>query len=183
MFTWKSALFVNVAWKANWFEIWESLRNLNGRLQMISFVGGYQINDNSNFAKEGLNFEMDHPLGLPKSWTFWNFWKESDIKDVCALGQLHSLIPPPLHFSSCFYGKHSLSWISDLTSWFFFMGKNQPEASEISEMDSGEKRLNELGYKQELRREMVLSFLIWILSAICSILLCCKICFIFFWLR
>lgn len=70
MFTWKSALFVNVAWKANWFEIWESLRNLNGRLQMISFVGGYQINDNSNFAKEGLNFEMDHPLGLPKSWTF-----------------------------------------------------------------------------------------------------------------
>jgi len=35
-------------------------------------------------------------------------------------------------------------------------------------MDSGEKRLNELGYKQELRREMVLPFsshmffLVWV---------------------
>lgn len=42
------------------------------------------------------------------------------------------------------------------------MGQNQPEILEIPEMDAGEKRLNELGYKQELRREMV-SFLIWIL--------------------
>ncbi|CAN0917497.1 Uncharacterized amino-acid permease C15C4.04c [Linum grandiflorum] len=31
-----------------------------------------------------------------------------------------------------------------------------PERGEIEEMDSGEKRLNELGYKQELRRQMTL---------------------------
>ncbi|CAN1316903.1 Amino-acid permease BAT1 homolog [Linum perenne] len=31
-----------------------------------------------------------------------------------------------------------------------------PEFREIQEMDSGEKRLNELGYKQELRRQMTL---------------------------
>ena len=30
----------------------------------------------------------------------------------------------------------------------------------LLEMDSGEKRLNELGYKQELRREMVIYLLI-----------------------
>ncbi|PRQ49498.1 putative amino acid/polyamine transporter I [Rosa chinensis] len=36
------------------------------------------------------------------------------------------------------------------------MGQNQVDASQIREMDSGEKRLNELGYKQELRREMTL---------------------------
>ncbi|KAM5577123.1 hypothetical protein ABKV19_007797 [Rosa sericea] len=36
------------------------------------------------------------------------------------------------------------------------MGQNQVDASQIQEMDSGEKRLNELGYKQELRREMTL---------------------------
>ncbi|BBH02489.1 bidirectional amino acid transporter 1 [Prunus dulcis] len=36
------------------------------------------------------------------------------------------------------------------------MVHNQVDASRIQEMDSGEKRLNELGYKQELRREMTL---------------------------
>lgn len=39
------------------------------------------------------------------------------------------------------------------------MGHDQPETPEtpeIAEMDSGEKRLHELGYKQELRREMTL---------------------------
>lgn len=36
------------------------------------------------------------------------------------------------------------------------MEYRQPEATQSQEMDSGEKRLNELGYKQELRREMVL---------------------------
>lgn len=33
----------------------------------------------------------------------------------------------------------------------------------VLEMDSGEKRLNELGYKQELRREMVISHFIAIM--------------------
>lgn len=47
-----------------------------------------------------------------------------------------------------------------------FIGKTQI----IQEMDSGEKRLNELGYKQELRREMVFSF---------SFLCFCF--FLFFW--
>ncbi|KAJ6289135.1 hypothetical protein OIU76_025020 [Salix suchowensis] len=36
------------------------------------------------------------------------------------------------------------------------MGNQRPEAAEVQEMDPGEKRLNELGYKQELRREMTL---------------------------
>lgn len=36
------------------------------------------------------------------------------------------------------------------------MVHNQVDASQIQEMDTGEKRLNELGYKQELRREMVI---------------------------
>ncbi|CAK7354716.1 unnamed protein product [Dovyalis caffra] len=36
------------------------------------------------------------------------------------------------------------------------MEYRQPEATQIQEMDPGEKRLNELGYKQELRREMTL---------------------------
>lgn len=36
------------------------------------------------------------------------------------------------------------------------MVNHQPEVPQITEMDSGEKRLNELGYKQELRREMTL---------------------------
>ncbi|KAF3439275.1 hypothetical protein FNV43_RR17551 [Rhamnella rubrinervis] len=36
------------------------------------------------------------------------------------------------------------------------MGHSQQEILQIPEMDSGEKRLNELGYKQELRREMTL---------------------------
>jgi hypothetical protein len=35
------------------------------------------------------------------------------------------------------------------------MGFRRPEAAQVQEMDPGEKRLNELGYKQELRREMV----------------------------
>lgn len=43
---------------------------------------------------------------------------------------------------------------------------------QISEMDSGEKRLNELGYKQELRREMVTIPLFGYLTTIC-------ICFFF----
>ncbi|KAK7846104.1 amino-acid permease bat1 [Quercus suber] len=34
--------------------------------------------------------------------------------------------------------------------------QQEPEVPQIPEMDSGEKRLNELGYKQELRREMTL---------------------------
>lgn len=41
------------------------------------------------------------------------------------------------------------------------MVHNQVDASRIQDMDSGEKRLNELGYKQELRREMVGNFFIW----------------------
>ncbi|CAN6567534.1 unnamed protein product [Malus baccata var. baccata] len=36
------------------------------------------------------------------------------------------------------------------------MVHNEVDASRIQEMDSGERRLNELGYKQELRREMTL---------------------------
>ncbi|CAN6576447.1 unnamed protein product [Malus baccata var. baccata] len=36
------------------------------------------------------------------------------------------------------------------------MAHNEVDASRIQEMDSGERRLNELGYKQELRREMTL---------------------------
>jgi len=36
------------------------------------------------------------------------------------------------------------------------MRNGQQEVPQIPEMDSGEKRLNELGYKQELRREMVI---------------------------
>ena len=37
----------------------------------------------------------------------------------------------------------------------------------MPEMDSGEKRLNELGYKQELRREMVTILLFGYLTTIC----------------
>lgn len=36
------------------------------------------------------------------------------------------------------------------------MEYRRPEAAQVEEMDPGEKRLNELGYKQELRREMTL---------------------------
>ena len=35
-------------------------------------------------------------------------------------------------------------------------GEHVPMNHTALEMDSGEKRLNELGYKQELRREMVI---------------------------
>lgn len=35
--------------------------------------------------------------------------------------------------------------------------KNAPTSAQEIEVDSGERRLNELGYKQELRREMVTS--------------------------
>lgn len=40
------------------------------------------------------------------------------------------------------------------------------------EMDSGEKRLNELGYKQELRREMVHNFCLLFLLISCLNLDC-----------
>ncbi|PKI79445.1 hypothetical protein CRG98_000192 [Punica granatum] len=42
--------------------------------------------------------------------------------------------------------------------WYFDLkgSKEAAEGAGIREMDSGEKRLNELGYKQELRREMTL---------------------------
>ena len=45
--------------------------------------------------------------------------------------------------------------------------QQEPEVPQISEMDSGEKRLNELGYKQELRREMVTIPLFGYLTTIC----------------
>ena len=51
--------------------------------------------------------------------------------------------------------------------------------AQIPEMDSGEKRLNELGYKQELRREMVLvnnSFLNLCLKPQMGIVICLYIC-------
>lgn len=45
------------------------------------------------------------------------------------------------------------------------------------EMDSGEKRLNELGYKQELRREMVfLLFISVVLRCFVFILFSCEFC-------
>ncbi|KAJ6991030.1 hypothetical protein NC653_019297 [Populus alba x Populus x berolinensis] len=46
------------------------------------------------------------------------------------------------------------------SSWSIYcpggMEYRRPEAAQVEEMDPGEKRLNELGYKQELRREMTL---------------------------
>ncbi|KAJ6908225.1 hypothetical protein NC651_018614 [Populus alba x Populus x berolinensis] len=43
-------------------------------------------------------------------------------------------------------------------NWRYYPGGmeyRRPEEAQVEEMDPGEKRLNELGYKQELRREMV----------------------------
>ncbi len=50
------------------------------------------------------------------------------------------------------------------------MVNHQPEVPQITEMDSGEKRLNELGYKQELRREMVILYLDFLLLYVLSII-------------
>lgn len=46
------------------------------------------------------------------------------------------------------------------------MGSRVGAADEVLEIDSGEKRLNELGYKQELRREMVKVFFLFVVSEI-----------------